>query len=1056
MLKNKTVNLVIITALILSTLSIVTMNNAESSIGMTLYVGGSEPGNYTRIQDAIDNASDGDTVFVYNGTYYENILIDTPLILMGEHKYGTIIDASGYGDVIAVLTSNCTITGFTLSNSGNSDGGHINCGIYCDHYSPRITNDIVTENNNGIGCWNDASPMIQNNIITNNTNDGIYVYACSPYIKNNSFIGNGYSGITLRATSTATIIGNIITCNPQGINCNYVTGNSTQISDNYISYNNRGIKSDGSYNITLRSNTIHNNSEYGIAFSYSSLHNIIDGNIFFNNSDISIGLSKSCTNNTITNNILRQSHTGINLSSSQYNFLMNNTIKDNQFGIQLTDSSNNTIFDNNFSHNDAGLNVRYSRYNVIINNTFMSNVWNGFSFTDSSENIFSNNLFFNDGVSLSYSTSTIIAKNYNNTVSNNTVNRKPLIYIVGESDSTIVSEAWQLVLIGCDNITLQDQTVSNTPVGLQLIDTTNCLIKGQNIKNNRYGIRALYSYNNTFLDNNISHNIVGIYVYRGTDNIILDNNISHTNGRGIFLHFSNNNTINNNTVYDNKEGITLYSSSDNNILYHNRMINNTLQAYDECSNTKWDNGYPSGGNYWSDFDEPSEGAYDNYNGPNQDLPGSDGIADTSSMNPYSIPGGVNQDRYPLIPQWNTTLIPPTCSLYGNPISGNAPLIVTFSMDANDPDGTIDTWSLDINNDGTIDYSGMGSPPNMQQHTYTNPGSYTARLLVTDNQSATASDTSTITVNEAPPENQPPEASFSFSPVILVVDETISFDGSSSIDPDGSLVSYEWDFNNDGIYEKAGITPTYIWSSAGEYHVSLRVTDNDGSIDIHTKTLTVVLTINMQPTCSLIVNPTNGTSPLMVTFTLSASDSDGSINRWKLDINNDGTADYSESDMPPSTLQYTYQTAGDYIARFTVTDNEGATNSDMKTITVNQAPLENQPPVASFSYSIDGYNVTFTDGSEDPDEGIIAWYWDFGDDNFSTVTNPNHTYKKKGSYTVTVTVTDTNGDTDTYSKRITVTAEDDGDGIPGFEFIAFMLSIVGLLSLARRKRKHGYR
>ena len=138
----------------------------------------------------------------------------------------------------------------------------------------------------------------------------------------------------------------------------------------------------------------------------------------------------------------------------------------------------------------------------------------------------------------------------------------------------------------------------------------------------------------------------------------------------------------------------------------------------------------------------------------------------------------------------------------------------------------------------------------------------------------------------------------------------------------------------------------------------------------------------------------------------------------------------------------------------MTDNTGATGSDTKLITVNQIPPQNQPPVANFTYSIDEHNVTFTDLSEYLDGDIIAWYWDFGDNNSSTLTNPTHTYQEEGSYTVTVNVTDNNENTDTYFNIITITVEDHGDGIPGFEFITFMVSLLGLLVLMERKRKLG--
>jgi len=73
-----------------------------SSRGNWLYVGGSGPGNYTRIQDAINASSDVDFIFVYNGTYYENVWINKVIMLIGQNKYGTIIDGGGVGNVVNI------------------------------------------------------------------------------------------------------------------------------------------------------------------------------------------------------------------------------------------------------------------------------------------------------------------------------------------------------------------------------------------------------------------------------------------------------------------------------------------------------------------------------------------------------------------------------------------------------------------------------------------------------------------------------------------------------------------------------------------------------------------------------------------------------------------------------------------------------------------------------------------------------------------------------------------------------------------------------------------
>lgn len=90
--------------------------------------------------------------------------------------------------------------------------------------------------------------------------------------------------------------------------------------------------------------------------------------------------------------------------------------------------------------------------------------------------------------------------------------------------------------------------------------------------------------------------------------------------------------------------------------------------------------------------------------------------------------------------------PPTCNLTATPSSGNDPLTLNFSMSAADSDGTISLWSLDVDNDGTPEYSGSGSPPATQQHIYTNSGTYTAKLTVTDNNNATGYKTTTIIVS----------------------------------------------------------------------------------------------------------------------------------------------------------------------------------------------------------------------------------------------------------------------------------------------------------------------
>ena len=90
------------------------------------------------------------------------------------------------------------------------------------------------------------------------------------------------------------------------------------------------------------------------------------------------------------------------------------------------------------------------------------------------------------------------------------------------------------------------------------------------------------------------------------------------------------------------------------------------------------------------------------------------------------------------------------------------------------------------------------------------------------------------------QNQPPIANFTWSPISPYIDEEIFFDASDSIDLDGTIIIYEWDWNNDGVFDEFNNIPetTHSWSSSGNYPVNLRIIDNDGLKDIKTKTVSI--------------------------------------------------------------------------------------------------------------------------------------------------------------------------------------------------------------------------
>jgi parallel beta-helix repeat protein len=165
---------------------------------------GSQTYPFCRIQDAVNNSSNGDIVIVYDGFYIENVFINIPLTLQGIDKNTTIIDGNGIKDCI-YLSSNADgaiITGFTIQNSGNnSSGGFFDEGIDIHASNTIITNNIIKNHqNNGIWLWCSTKNNISYNVIKNNHRAGIEANDLrNSNIYRNQFTDNYEWGVMLHA-----------------------------------------------------------------------------------------------------------------------------------------------------------------------------------------------------------------------------------------------------------------------------------------------------------------------------------------------------------------------------------------------------------------------------------------------------------------------------------------------------------------------------------------------------------------------------------------------------------------------------------------------------------------------------------------------------------------------------------------------------------------------------------------------------------------------------------------------------------------------------------------
>lgn len=225
------------------------------------------------------------------------------------------------------------------------------------------------------------------------------------------------------------------------------------------------------------------------------------------------------------------------------------------------------------------------------------------------------------------------------------------IKLWGRSNITIknvevINFYYGIFLVYSSNNTLTGNTALNNKDGIRLYRSGNNNLAGNIASNNEWsGIFLDISSDNVLTDNTVSNNDDGINLWDSSNNIFAGNIASSNNRYGIWVRTPNtpsNNVLTGNTAFNNTFGVYLGYSS-NNVIFHNNIINNTFQAgsTNGYANT-WDDGYPSGGNYWSDYAD-----VDLYSGSNQDILGSDGIWD----NPYVI-NVDNQDNYPLTEPWS--------------------------------------------------------------------------------------------------------------------------------------------------------------------------------------------------------------------------------------------------------------------------------------------------------------------------------------------------------------------------------------------------------------------
>jgi parallel beta-helix repeat protein len=806
------------------------------------------------------NTVDGKAVYYWVNVQNATVPIDAGYVALVNCTSITVQNLNLTNNIQCILlafSENSTITGNNIINDGDGIGLH------------GSSNNIICGNNitanKGYGIWMRGSSnnkIVQNNLISCSRAIDIEMYVGYPdyfAASNNEIVENNIEyrewGVRLSDASNNTLRGNNIT----GIFYPYSTGvylyasSFNSIIQNTIKGGQKGMELSDSFlnridqNIISTTNDWRYGETWGISLSGSTLNIVIQNNITQNFYGLRIAYSYPGYRNAIYHN---------NFVNNTYHAQALN-FPDNAWDIGYpsggnywSDYNGSDMLSGSYQNETGGDGIGDTPYVIDENNM---------------DNYPLMEPWFSVPPVVTY-----IRADGSIDPSDVPIHRNGDIYtltediygsIVVERDNVVVDGAGYtlqgtgaldsegILLSETNNVTIKNVEIKAFYTGITISVSSNNKLYRNKVANNLYAIRVYQSSNNRVVEsnvtaniffgiwhehssestisrNNITNNYWGIVLWESSNNTISGNNITDNNGYGIALSDSSNSSISENTVKNSYYGMSLWSSSYSNI-YHNNFINNTWQAqvYGNSSANIWDNGYPSGGNHWSDYT-----SNDIYSGPYQNEAGSDGIGDT----PYIIDAD-NQDRYPLMRPW--TLMPTVYTFsivweeetFTVSVASNS-TVSNFAF--NQPNKEISFYVTGP--DGTIGFSNVTIP---KQLLYGEPWS-----VLIDGISVTP----TIAENEthsilyftythsthkiqiigtyviAPP---PPPLSVSISPLSasILVGQSVTF--TSTVSGGYTLYSYQWYLNSAPVSGATSASWTFTPTTSGIYYVHLKITDS---------------------------------------------------------------------------------------------------------------------------------------------------------------------------------------------------------------------------------------
>jgi len=387
---------------------------------------------YTSIQSAVNSASNNDVLFIHNGIYVENAIINKPLTLFGESILGVIVDGNRTGNPISITANNVSISNLTVLNSSNtSDSAGIRANSpYNNTYLSRIN----ATSNPSSGIHITTSHSIIDNCFVSDNIWGIRIDFGTNYtIQHNEILSNqrydlansAYGqGIRIITVTNSSILNNTIVENARegvlvSLNSIYVAISDNIINENGFILSSSGIAVFNSNYTNILNNSFSKNNGSAIQKTVAHFGNISNNEVF-NHSTHSIMLSQSNSVYVSSNSVNVSSGDNLRLDRISESFIYGNRLysaASTFYGIRVTGSggsgsTNNSVFDNDLINNANGLIIEVSSLNNKAYGNYITGSSYGIRLTSGSNEVYSNNISSNQYGIRTGSSSNLIYDNY--------------------------------------------------------------------------------------------------------------------------------------------------------------------------------------------------------------------------------------------------------------------------------------------------------------------------------------------------------------------------------------------------------------------------------------------------------------------------------------------------------------------------------------------------------------------------------------------------------------------------------------------------------------------